>query len=77
MSFNGFLEFFQKGKVGSGIHLRAHNKVLMVLFVLFVFVLFQSYCLFCHPHLGFNCPDRYFLLHVFFFCCIYFEFVIS
>lgn len=25
MALNGFLEFFQKGKVGSGLHLRAHN----------------------------------------------------
>lgn len=25
MALNGFLEFFQKGKVGPGLHLRSHN----------------------------------------------------
>lgn len=35
MALNGFLEFFQKGKVGSGLHLRAHNVHTFLVFMSF------------------------------------------
>lgn len=40
MALNGFLEFFQKGKVGPGLHLRSNNVYIHAKF-LFVYFTFQ------------------------------------
>lgn len=48
MALNGFLDFFQKGKVGSGLHLRSHNVYIQFLFYLLFlrFKFFEKYFIF-------------------------------
>lgn len=50
MALNGFLDFFQKGKVGSGLHLRSHNVYEIFFYFIYFFCVLNFLKYISHLH---------------------------